>query len=60
MIFVKPFLMFLILCGADSSGNAGGVSLVLSGGGARGFAHVGVLLALEEEGVPIQSVTGAS
>ena len=60
MSFVQTFLMFLIICGADSSSNADGVSLVLSGGGARGFAHVGVLLALEEEGVPIKSVTGAS
>ena len=34
--------------------------MVLSGGGARGFAHVGVLLALQEENVCIRSVTGAS
>lgn len=37
-----------------------GVSLVLSGGGARGFAHVGVLMALEEEGVPIRAIAGTS
>ncbi len=37
-----------------------GISLVLSGGGARGFAHVGVLMALEEEGVLVRTVTGAS
>ncbi len=36
------------------------VGLVLSGGGARGIAHVGVLQALEEEGIPIDYVTGTS
>jgi len=36
------------------------VGLVLSGGGARGMAHVGVLQALEEEGIPIDYITGTS
>ena len=36
------------------------IALVLSGGGARGFAHVGVLRALKEMHVPIDIVTGAS
>lgn len=36
------------------------VGLVLSGGGARGFAHVGVLKVLEELGVKIDVVTGTS
>ena len=36
------------------------VGLVLSGGGARGFAHLGVLRALEEIGVPIDLVGGTS
>ncbi len=35
-------------------------NLVLSGGGARGLAHIGVLRALEEAGIPIDSVGGAS
>ena len=34
--------------------------IVLSGGGARGIAHVGVLRALEEAGVPVDVVGGAS
>jgi predicted acylesterase/phospholipase RssA/CRP-like cAMP-binding protein len=34
--------------------------LVLGGGGARGFAHLGVLRALEEAGVPIDVVGGTS
>ena len=36
------------------------VNLVLSGGGARGLAHIGVLRALEESRIPIDFVGGAS
>ena len=36
------------------------IALVLSGGGARGFAHVGVIKVLEEAGVKIDIVTGTS
>ncbi|MEI8298540.1 MAG: patatin-like phospholipase family protein [Pseudomonadota bacterium] len=36
------------------------VGLVLSGGGARGFAHIGVVRALREAGVPIDRVGGTS
>jgi NTE family protein len=36
------------------------IGLVLSGGGARGFAHIGVLRVLEELRVPVDVVTGTS
>lgn len=36
------------------------VGLVLSGGGAKGFAHVGVLKVLEELGIPIDYIGGTS
>lgn len=36
------------------------VGLVLSGGGARGFAHVGVLKALEAARVPVDLIVGTS
>jgi NTE family protein len=36
------------------------IGLVLSGGGARGAAHIGVLKALEEMQIPIDYVTGTS
>ena len=36
------------------------VALVLSGGGARGFSHVGVIKVLEELGVKVDIVTGTS
>jgi NTE family protein len=36
------------------------VGLALSGGGARGFAHVGVIKVLVENGIPIDVVAGTS
>ena len=36
------------------------IALVLSGGGARGGAHVGVLKALEEQRIPIDMIVGTS
>ncbi len=36
------------------------VGLVLSGGGAKGIAHVGVIKALEDNDIPIDCVTGTS
>src|SRR5690554_904160 len=36
------------------------VGLVLSGGAARGLAHIGVLKALEEQGVVIDAIAGTS
>ncbi|MBE0626186.1 MAG: patatin-like phospholipase family protein [Burkholderiales bacterium] len=50
---------------ADAAPKAGGtqrpkICLVLSGGGARGAAHVGVLKVLEEYRVPIDCIAGTS
>jgi len=36
------------------------IGIALGGGGARGFAHVGVLKVLEKAGIPIQIVVGTS
>jgi len=36
------------------------VGLVLSGGGAKGFAHVGVLKVLEEAGIRVDYIAGTS
>lgn len=36
------------------------VGLVLSGGGAKGMAHIGVIRALEENGIPIDFIAGTS
>lgn len=37
-----------------------GVILVLSGGGTKGFAHLGVMETLEENGIPIIGIVGTS
>lgn len=52
------FLISLYL--APFQGAAQKVGLVLSGGGARGFAHIGVIKALEENNIPIDYITGTS
>ena len=36
------------------------VGLAMSGGGARGYAHIGVIRALKESGIPIDGVSGVS
>ncbi len=36
------------------------LGLALGGGGARGFAHLGVLIALEENQIPVSVITGTS
>ena len=36
------------------------IGLVLSGGGAKGMAHIGVLKVLEEAGIPIDYIGGTS
>ncbi len=59
-------LLFSTSSGADTpaqstvSGKRPVVGLVLSGGGARGLAHVGVLKALEEMRIPVDVVVGTS
>ena len=48
-------LLFLV-----STAAAQKVGVVLSGGGARGAAHIGVIKALEENNIPIDYITGTS
>src|SRR3954470_19983279 len=52
----------LALCACDASlaQRVPRIGVVLSGGGARGLAHVGVLKVLEELRVPVHCVTGTS
>lgn len=42
------------------SGRAQKVAVVLSGGGAKGVCHIGLLKALEENNIPIDYVAGTS
>ncbi|MEO0311139.1 MAG: hypothetical protein RIQ89_796 [Bacteroidota bacterium] len=53
------FLLFLLVTIAFYASSQR-VGLVLSGGGARGIAHIGVIKALEENNIPIDYITGTS
>jgi NTE family protein len=54
----RPLLLCLSLaCAAPASAKT---CLVLSGGGARGFAHIGVLKVLERERVAVDCIVGTS
>jgi NTE family protein len=52
---VLIFFLFAFFCAHGQK-----VSLVLSGGAAKGLAHVGVLKALEENDIPIDNIVGTS
>ena len=66
--FLSAFLLLIFLCGfhlpvaaqTGSGRKRKTVGLVLSGGGARGFAHIGVLKVLEENQIPVDYIGGAS
>lgn len=51
-----PYFIFFMMQQAQAQK----VGLVLSGGGARGMAHVGVIKALEENNIPIDYIAGTS
>lgn len=63
---MKNFLVFTILMtytalvGAHAHSARPKIGLVLSGGGARGAAHIGVLEVLEENQIPIDLIVGTS
>ncbi|MEX2483044.1 MAG: patatin-like phospholipase family protein [Brumimicrobium sp.] len=50
----------LIICLPPFEANSQRVGVVLSGGGATGLAHVGVLMAIEEAEIPIDYIAGTS
>lgn len=56
--------LFAIVCAVliatGASADRPKIGLVLSGGGAKGAAHVGVLKVLEENGIPIDCIVGTS
>lgn len=57
-LLITATLFIVALAGRAE--NARSVGLVLSGGGAKGIAHVGVIKALEENNIPIDYITGTS
>ena len=57
---VAALLALQPLSRAEAQAGAPRIGLTLSGGGARGLAHIGVLKVLEELRVPVHCVTGTS
>lgn len=56
----KVTVLAVFLLASLQLADAQKVGLVLSGGGAKGAAHIGVIKALEENGIPIDYITGTS
>jgi len=57
---MKIILVLAILSSLLLSSDRPKIALVLSGGGARGGAHVGVLKILEEKRIPVDLIVGTS
>src|SRR5688572_16683612 len=57
---MKPFVILVIVLLTWAQAAAQKVGVVLSGGAAKGLAHVGVLKALEENEIPIDYIVGTS
>ncbi len=63
--YIRTALFALLVCGVTAAAQAQGterprIGLVLSGGGARGIAHVGVIKVLEEAGIRFDYIAGTS
>lgn len=59
-LFAVCLLLALAPEAAKARESRQSVGLVLSGGGAKGIAHIGVIQALEENDIPIDYITGTS
>lgn len=57
---IAAMLVLMAPAAAETSEAGEKIGLVLSGGGARGLAHIGVLHVLEEEGIRPDVITGTS
>jgi NTE family protein len=57
---IKVVFVFLLFFGALSAQDRPIVGVVLSGGGAKGFAHVGMLKVIDSLGIPVDYVAGTS
>ncbi|MBE9468592.1 MAG: patatin-like phospholipase family protein [Bacteroidetes bacterium] len=60
LLSIKKSILLFLLITLNATCYSQKVGLVLSGGGAKGIAHIGVIKALEENGIPIDYVAGTS
>ena len=59
-LFILKHIVLTILIFCNFIVQSQTVGLVLSGGGAKGFTHIGVIKALEENNIPIDYIAGTS
>jgi len=60
MNFSKLYLIIVLVLTSLSAQERPKIALVLSGGGAKGAAHVGVFKVLEENNIPVDMIVGTS
>ena len=58
LVIVAALCLFMTVAAQEEGRKKVGV--VLSGGGAKGMAHIGVLKVLEKAGIPVDIITGTS
>lgn len=59
----NPLFLILLAClplMAAAQSERPKIALVLSGGGAKGAAHIGILKVLEEKRIPVDIIVGTS
>ena len=56
----RKIIIWILLVSLTSHVYSQKVALVLSGGGAKGIAHIGVIKALEQNNIPIDCIIGTS
>ncbi|WP_027450847.1 patatin-like phospholipase family protein [Xylanibacter brevis] len=59
-ILLLACILTISTIGAEQQARRKKVAVVLSGGGAKGVAHIGVLKVLEKAGIPVDIITGTS
>ncbi|MBL7858711.1 MAG: patatin-like phospholipase family protein [Cyclobacteriaceae bacterium] len=59
-IFIAVLLSWAIICGASAQTSTPQIGLTLSGGGAKGLVHIGILEAIDSAGLNIDYITGTS
>ena len=60
IIFAIALMLCSMVSAQEENQTRKKVAVVLSGGGAKGMAHIGVLKVLEKAGIPVDIVTGTS
>ncbi len=60
MVLMRIFILFLLAWQIVFASGKPGIGLVLSGGGARGFAHIGTLKMIDSLNIPVDYIAGTS